>query len=379
MKVTIDATSALLRSAGVKSYTYHWLRHLRSQASPDDEIRAFPYINNWDRLEHSRSALPTWATLPRIALLHSVNLVGSPLLDRVLKGVDIFHASNQVRCAPRGVRLTATLHDLTCWLMPELHTAANVRADRNFAERILRRADGLIAVSENTRQDAIRLLGIAPERITTIHSGVAEEYFSAGAGVAGGPVQRFARRNRPYVVCVGSIEPRKNIATLLDAWGMLKPSLRSEFELVIAGPEGWNSEAVMARIQAQGAQLGVRYLGYVPQAELPGLLAGAAVCAYPSLYEGFGLPVVEAMAAGTPVLTSNNSCLPEIAGEAALLVDPRSAAEIAQGLTRLLESKPESEAERNRRAQLGRARAEQFRWERCATRTLEFFRRVMGR
>ena len=120
--------------------------------------------------------------LPRLALLYAAR--GSPLLDWTLAGSDVFHASNQVRRAPRGVKLTATIHDLTCWLMPQFHTEGNVRADQSFAEKILKRADGLIAVSENTRQDAIRLLGIAPERIETIYSGVAEEYFDAQAGAA---------------------------------------------------------------------------------------------------------------------------------------------------------------------------------------------------
>src|SRR5262249_11539069 len=155
-----------------------------------------------------------------------VNILGRPMLEAVLAGADVFHASNQVHHAPRRARLTATIHDLTCLLMPQFHTAANLRADRNFSERILRHADGMIAVSENPRRDAPPLLGIAPEKIETIHSGVAGEYFDA----------KPTRRNRPYVLFVGTIEPRKNLDTLLDAWAQLKPSLRAEFELVIAGP-----------------------------------------------------------------------------------------------------------------------------------------------
>src|SRR5882724_6641736 len=178
MRVTIDATSALLRSAGVKNYVYHWVRHMRRLAM-DDEIRAFPYLHDFGKLDHEASTLTGWQTYPRLALLYFVNIPGNPALDWVVRGSDVFHASNQVRQAPRGVKLTATLHDFTCWLMPQFHTDANVRADRSFAEKILCRADRLIAVSENTRQDAIRLLHIAPERIETIHSGVADEYFNA--------------------------------------------------------------------------------------------------------------------------------------------------------------------------------------------------------
>jgi alpha-1,3-rhamnosyl/mannosyltransferase len=243
--------------------------------------------------------------------------------------------------------------------MPEVHTPGNVKADLEFADRILRRADGVIAVSENTRQDAIRLLSIAPDRIRTIHSGISESYFDAVP----------AERARRYVLYVGTIEPRKNLDTLLDAWALLKQSLRDEFDLVIAGPSGWSSDQTLARIEREAT-----YLGYVPEERLPGLTAGATVFVYPSLYEGFGFPVAQAMAAGVPVLTSNNSCLPEITGDAAILIDPRSAAAIASSLTRMLES----ESLLADLAARGRIRADLFRWEKCATQSLHFFRGVCG-
>jgi len=365
MRITIDATSALVRSAGVKSYTYHWLRHLRQQAAHEtnggDEIHAFPLLGDWSRLDHEHSALPLAPTLARLALLHSANVLGSSVLDLLLRGTDVFHAGNLVRQTPGRARLTATIHDLTSWIMPEVHRQSTLRADHNFVERILKRADGLIAVSENTRQDAIRMLGIQPERIRTIHSGVAQEYFDA-------PPRATPRTTgKPYALFVGTIEPRKNLDTLLDAWRSLKPDLREHFDLVIAGPQGWNSSATMARVRRE-----TNYLGYVAEAEMPGLVAGASVFAYPSLYEGFGFPVVQAMAANVAVLSSRTSCLPEIAGDAAVYVDPRSPAEMAAELTRLLESP----GERFRLAQMGRTRAECYRWERCARESLAFFKEI---
>ena len=359
MKITIDATSALLRSAGVKGYTYHWLRGLRQQAGAGDEIRAFPLLQDWSRLDHERSVLPLASTVARLAALHAANVLGPPVLDVLLGGIDVFHAGNLVKQAPGRARLTATIHDLTSWIMPEVHTPSTLRADRTFEERILKRADGLIAVSENTRQDAIRLLGIEPGRIRTIHSGVAEEYFDA----------QPRARAKPYVLFVGTIEPRKNLDTLLDAWGAMKRDLRQQFDLVIAGPQGWNSASTMERIRQEA-----KYLGYVPEAEMPGLVAGAALFVYPSLYEGFGFPVAQAMAANVAVLCSGTSCLPEIAGEAGAYVDPRSAGDMAAQLTRLLESREE----RSRLAQLGRVKAECYRWERCARESLAFFREIAG-
>jgi alpha-1,3-rhamnosyl/mannosyltransferase len=362
VRITIDASPLLLRSAGVKNYLWHWLRALR-RIGGSAAIRAYPFLNTVGALDHERSVLSRFATAPRIAALFATNWGGGLVLDALCQGADIFHASNQVRVAPRYAKATATIHDLTCWLMPELHTEANVRADREFADRVLKRAAGLIAVSENTRQDAIRILGIAPERIQAIHSGVDERYFNALP----------AKRDRPYFLFVGTIEPRKNIDALLDAWEGLSPGIRDEFDLLIAGPAGWRSERTIARLRS-GVK-SVRYLGYVAEAELPSLTAGATAVAYVSLYEGFGFPAAQAMAAGVPVIASNTSCLPEIVGEGGLFVDPKSESEIRAALSTLALSP----SVRARAAKAGRERAAAcFRWEACAKKSLEFFKHVLG-
>ncbi|HUQ91870.1 MAG TPA: glycosyltransferase family 1 protein [Bryobacteraceae bacterium] len=367
MRIAVDATSLLLRSAGVKSYTYHWLNALRRIAGKDD-IRAFPFIGTTGELDHDRSMLPMWATYPRLAILYGVNLGGPPALEACLEGADIFHASNQIHHAPKKALLTATVHDLTCWKLPELHTKANVEADQRFAERILKRAHGLIAVSEATRQDAMDLLDIPEERIVTIHSGVSDSFFQVNVGDVL-ELKELAGLRKPYVLFVGTIEPRKNLDRLLDAWLGLKPSLREEFELVIAGPSGWAPET--ARRLSAGAA-GVRMLGYVAEDALPALTAGALLFVYPSLYEGFGFPVAQAMAAGVPVLTSNISALPEITGDAAELVDPLSVTEIREALERLLTSRSLLEE----MAVRGKERAQSYRWSKCARRSLQFFERT---
>jgi glycosyltransferase involved in cell wall biosynthesis len=359
VRILVDATSLLLRSAGVKSYTWHWLKSLR-RAAPAGSIGAFPRIGDTGaRLDHEHSILPAAATWARLAGVFLTNLAGSRALDAACRGYDVFHASNMVRVAPRRARLTATLHDLTCWLMPELHAAGNLQADAYFARHILKQAAALIAVSENTRRDAIRVLGLDPDRITVIYSGIDERFFTAKPLV----------RERPYVLFLGTIEPRKNLDTLLDAWSLVP---ESGYDLLIAGPPGWKSEATLARLRSPAR--GVRYLGYVPESEIPSLTAGASAFVYVSLYEGFGFPVAQAMAAGVPVLTSNTSALPEVAGEGAVCVDPRSPAEIASALTRLFMS-PELRASLGA---AGRGRAGRYRWDECARQSLAFFERVAG-
>ncbi len=333
----------------------------------DVAVSAWPYLDPGEEYSHEKSLLSQPATYARLALLYAANYSGLPLLDWLGPRVDLFHASNQLWNPPRSCRLTATLYDMTCWLVPETHSAANVRASRLFAERVMRRADGLIAISESTRRDAVRILGLPEEKIEVIYPGVAEAFFSAAPGAAG-----KLGLTRPYVLFVGTIEPRKNIDTLLDAWNQLRPSLRGEFELVVAGPAGWASPGTLDRLRSAGN--GVRYLGYVAEEDLPGLTAGATAFVYPSLYEGFGLPLGQAMAAGVPVITSNISSMPEVAGDAGLLVDPRSPAEIAAAIERLLLS-PGLRAEL---AAQGHARAQRYTWEACARQSIEFFRRLVA-
>jgi glycosyltransferase involved in cell wall biosynthesis len=362
MRVVIDATPLLVRSAGVKNYLYHWIEHLRRAAGPRNEIATFPAIPEFRALTHEASVagpLRTWAGLGALAL---GNYSPLPVFDWATRGADVFHASVLVRRPPRRVRLTATVHDLTGFLMPELHPRANLVAEKSFAE-LARRADRLIAVSECTRQDAVRVLGIDPGKIATIHSGIAESFFNPSAERVEEVRQRYGLM-RPFLLFVGTIEPRKNVDLLLDAYEALPPNTREQYALVIAGPTGWAPAHTIARLRA------VRHLGYVPERDLAPLTAAAYAFVYPSLYEGFGFPVGQAMAAGTPVITSNVSSLPEIAGEAALLVDPRSQSELRGAMARLLGN----DTLRDYLSAMGRVQARQFRWDVCAAKSLEFFR-----
>ncbi|HZU26342.1 MAG TPA: glycosyltransferase family 1 protein [Bryobacteraceae bacterium] len=361
MRIGIDGSALLLRSAGVKTWTWHWIEALRRCAPEEDRIEAFPFIGDLPPLTHERSVLGRPATWLRLALLAAINTRHSPAVDLFAGRFDVFHLSNQVRRAPRKTRCTATIHDLTCWIMPELHSSGNILADMLFVERVLRRTAALIAVSHSTKSDAVRWLQIDPERIEVIYPGISDAYFDP----------QPCKAARPYVLYVGTIEPRKNLDALLNAWGALRRSVREEYDLICAGPPGWG-EKTMARLRA--GENGVRYAGYVPESDLPGLFAGATAFAYPSLYEGFGFPVAQAMAARVPVLTSNISSLPEIAGASAVLVDPRSEDEIRGGLERLLTSP----SLRANLARQGATRAAEFRWDVCAKKGLDFFHRTAG-
>jgi glycosyltransferase involved in cell wall biosynthesis len=368
MRIAIDAIPLLVRSAGVKNYLFYWITHLRRLLG-DDHVALFPFLGRLPDLDHEGSVASPAGTLARQGLFYLLNRRPNHVLDWIGPRADIFHATKLLH-PPRGPRLTATLHDMTCWLTPEFHQPANVAAEKMFAERIWKRAAGLIAVSENTRRDAVRVLGFNPETIRVIHPGIAEPFFQT-TPEAGAAARRKYGLQKQYALYVGTVEPRKNIDRLLDAWNDLSAAVREEFDLVAAGPEGWQSAETMARLRGSA---GVRYLGYVPESDLPGVTAGATVFIYPSLYEGFGFPVAQAMAAGVPVITSDLSSLPEITGGAAALIDPRSEEEIRAAIERLLTSP----ATREQLARDGRAQAQRFRWENCARESVEFFRKVAG-
>ena len=235
----------------------------------------------------------------------------------------------------------------------------NIAETKRFAARVLARADRLIAVSNNTRCDAAQILRVPQERIEVIHHGVADEFFYVSPDETRAAASKYGL-SRPYILFVGTLEPRKNVDTLIDAFLQLPPSIRNDVDLVLAGAMGWRSQQLAERLRASIPC--VRWLGYVAENDLAGLTAGAIIFAYPSLYEGFGLPVAQAMAAGVPVVTSNVSSLPEIAGDAAILVDPKSSLEISASLERLLLDP----SLRQRLAANGVRKASPYRWDACA-------------
>ena len=245
MRISVDASPLLLRSAGVKNYLYHWI-HALQRTSSEDTVEAYPFIRNLGALTHESSVMNLVHTAPRIAWLLASNKFAAT--RRLAAGnAQVFHVTNQVHGGVKGMALTATVHDMTCWLTPEFHTADNIKADRRFAERILTKADGLIAVSENTRQDAIQVLGLNPDKIVAIHSGVPSGYFD----VTDADAERMRSQlglTKPFILHVGTIEPRKNLDALMDAYLLLPASVRESVDLVFAGPMGCAAGTTSKRI-----------------------------------------------------------------------------------------------------------------------------------
>ncbi|NTV65366.1 MAG: glycosyltransferase family 4 protein [Oscillochloris sp.] len=264
-----------------------------------------------------------------------------------------------------------TIHDLGYLAFPQSHTARR-RLELDLTTRwSLRAARLTIAISQATKDDLVRYYGADPARVRVVHHGLGTSFQPVE-----NPLEIAAAQDRHgiaprYLLYVGTVQPRKNLERLIGAFARVAslPALAG-VQLVIAGVRGWLSEGIARCAIVHGLADRVHFSGYLPDEDLPTLLSGALAFVFPSLYEGFGMPVLEAMACGTPVLTSSTSSLPEVAGDAALLVDPIDTDAIAAGLVRLV-SDPALRAELRAR---GLARAATFTWERCARETLAVLR-----
>ena len=262
--------------------------------------------------------------------------------------------------------LVLTVHDLAVLRFPQLFRPWHGRYTRFVLPRVARRARMVIAVSAATKQDVVELLGVPEERVRVIPNGLppAVEPVPTDSKRAHSVRARYALPER-FVLTVGSIEPRKNLRRLIEAIAVVAERPKGQdVALVHVGPAGWLSQDIPELVRAHGNGR-VRFLGHIPTADLAVLYCLARCCAYPSLWEGFGFPVLEAMASGCPVLTSRVSSLPEVAGDAALLVEPTSTDEIADGLTRLWTD----DNLREQLVQRGIERAKQFSWKRAAMET----------
>ncbi|MFC2037577.1 glycosyltransferase family 4 protein [Chloroflexota bacterium] len=297
---------------------------------------------------------------------------------RQLAGADLFHSSEVLQVALPGAANVITIHDLTALLFPEYHTP-QVRELQGQKLRFAQtEADVVIAVSESTKQDLVEHLGLDPARVHVVHNGADPSFRPLPPEVVASTLsplglalqQGSGRALQDYILNVGTIEPRKNLVRLIEAYHRLrKESPRPVPKLVLAGAQGWLYDEVFEQIAALDLEGAVVYLGRVESEVLPALYNGARLFVYPSLYEGFGLPVLEAMACGVPTITSNRSSLPEVAGDAALLVDPQDVAQIAEAMGNLLEN----EGGREHLREQGFSQAARFTWERAAKETFAVY------
>jgi glycosyltransferase involved in cell wall biosynthesis len=368
MRIGIDARIAHYSRGGIHSYVVHllqalaeldWDAHYHVLRSRKDHgtlpsHAAFRDVACWTPSHHH---LERWALSVEIARLR----------------LDLLHSPDFIPPAFGYGRSVITVHDLNFLYYPRFLTAESRHYYNEQIEWAVKHADRILADSRATQADLISLLDVASDKITVVHL-AADPSFRPLSEAAAGQVAARYDLELGYVLFVGTLEPRKNIPGLLLAYRMLLDKKITDRPLVLVGGKGWLYDEIFDRTAALDLSDRVRFLHGVPDADLPALYSAASVLAMPSFYEGFGLPALEAMSCGTPVVVANRASLPEVVGDAGLLVDPESPEDLAEALERVLTEGPERE--RMRRA--GLEQAETFSWERVARETRAVYEDVLS-
>jgi glycosyltransferase involved in cell wall biosynthesis len=366
MRIAFDGTTLRPARTGVGYYTEHLLHHLVKE-SADDEIVVVSNrpIDTVAPLPPQVRVVTSSSRVPRIVWMQMV----APRLLRRLR-VDVAHFTNGMLPLAVPVPTVVTIHDMSLTMFPKYHPPRRVLLNRPLVDVAARRADAIITVSESAKRDIVRLYGSQEERIHVVHEAAAPSFQPVVDPVVLDRVrQRYDLAER-FILYVGTIEPRKNLPKLIQGFASRRKSGQLPHQLVCAGPYGWLSrdiEDLIDRLQIEDA---IRFTGYIPFDDLAALYSLAEMFVFPSLYEGFGLPVVEAMACGTPVVTGHVAALAEIGGGAVEQVARLDADTLGEAMVRLA-------GDRQRREQLsllGRERAQLFSWERAARETLKVYR-----
>ena len=373
MRIAVDGSAIPRQMAGAGVYTYQLVRALAETAG-SHQLTVFARPGLFDELaaqqprlqvvhidQSSRVARLAWeqTRLPSLLRRHEIDLLHSP-----------HHHTPLATRRPRVV----TFNDVTFLILPERYPPVRRLYMATVTRAAARVADAIITPSQTVRRDVIDRLGVPDERVVTIPDAAGPQYVPIeDESVLDRLRQQYQLPGR-YILSIGSLEPGKNRGRLIQAYAGLEGA-GVDCPLVVAGRPAWRYEGDNEQVRRLGLQDQVRFLGYVPDGDLPALYSAATLLAFPSLYEGFGLPVLEAMSCGTPVVTANVAGTAEIAGDAALLVDPRNVGALAEAMGRLLSD----DALRTDLRARGLERAKQFSWQRTARETLSVYESVAAK
>jgi glycosyltransferase involved in cell wall biosynthesis len=374
MKILINALLLNSRFSGVQYSTEHLLHTLTAIGSGGHEITVLtgaayqsPLAGNAG-FNTEKVSFDT-ANRPARILFEHFRLPG--YFRR--KGFQLYHATGYILPWFADMPSVLTVHDLIALDHPEYCKTETALYYRTSLPRSIKKADRIIAVSYTVKQDILRRFNIPPDRITVIYHGVDPSFQKVTHLHTLNRVRLKYNLPDRYILFVGNLEPKKNLGRLIDAYLWLKKGKAIPHKLLIVGQDGWKTGDVLRKITTSGPAPDIVSTGYVDREDLPAIYSMSALFAFPSLYEGFGMPVLEAMACGVPVLVSNAGALPEIAGNISPRVDPTSVAAIAEGILRLLGD----EQLRTTNIRYGLHRAGSFTWENTAWQTLEVYNHLL--
>jgi len=368
MRVAVDVSAVLNgRLSGVGYYTEHLLTALLAKGSPEHEWLLFSNRTNpaleaelWGEIrlqagsrQRARQLWMQWQLPGELEASHP----------------DICHFTNYL--APLRVKqpYVLTVYDMSVWLTPSCHHPKTLAVHRALTPISAKKARLVITISESARQDIIEGLGLPPEKVRVVYAGASPGFSPVPCAQAKAVAENYGL-DMPYILTVGTLEPRKNHRRLLAAFKQIVEQERLPHHLVLVGGAGWRAPEFIREVQDSGLAGKVHLLGYVPREDLPALYSAASLFTFPSLQEGFGMPLLEAMACGTPSVISTAPALVEVAGGAALTAEATNVSDIAGAIYRVLSNSEEAE----RRKQLGLERARYFNWEVSAAQTIEIYR-----
>lgn len=369
MRICIDIQATIAQRAGVGRYVKCLVEHLGPLAG-EDQLRLFHF--DFQRrgmpFNHGAAEVRACRWLPGRAAAGLWKTLNWPPFDWFAGEADLYHFPNFTIPPLSGGRSVVTIHDLSFMRFPEFAETRNRRFLNATIRRTVARADAIITDSQFSAEEIVGILGVDAMRVFPIHLGVDPGFVAPPAAAVAECRQTFGL-DRPYLLCVGTIEPRKNLGFLVDVFEKL-----AGFDglLVIAGMPGWKYEPILARFAASPAAARIRYLKYVPDQILPALYAGAELFLFPSFYEGFGFPPLEAMACGVPVVSSNGGSLAEVLGDAAVILPATRTDEWLSRISALLGAA----GERRAMVERGRALLKRYSWATTARRTWAVFREV---
>jgi len=374
MKIAIDVRTVLPNRSGVGNYVLNLIQNLR-QVDPDPVYYFLAQKKNLSllgNLAREQNPLLTIFSHENHPLSDFWEHFILPIrLERM--GINVFHGpASLIPFRKDHCGLVVTIHDLVAFLFPETIPLKYGAYMRYLLRQAVKKADKIIAVSYHTKQDLIRILKVPLDKIVVIHEAPSPIFSPYDKKEARARLKQQYGITKKFIYHLGNIEPRKNLIVLLEAFTRVCQDLGNEYQLVVSGQKGWLTRSLSHFLKNYPAQDQVLFTGYVPMEHIPLFMNGAELFIFPSLYEGFGLPVLEAMSCGTPIISSNRSSIPEIVGSAGILVDPTDIQELADRIIGLLRN-PE---EKRRLSQLGKEQSALFSWHEAARKTLDVYRSV---